>query len=360
MGSGSVLMARHKNGSEIPVAISLSPMSAPFREFQKEDLIIVCLRDMTEQVQLQKREILRVEKMAEVQRQKMLGEMSRNIVHDFNNMIWVVRACLDLIRDNIAIYRDEECENFFADIRTALDQLSDLSNQILLFADGGSPVLQEHDIGEIVTGMVPLFRAATRGLLKLNIQTWHSPQVCHVSELQIRQIMLNLVTNAVKALILSGRCEADSAINIYCGTVLSGEGHVFLECAENILPRGQYHYVRVVDKGKGMTKDELSCLFKPYASLQSERGHGLGLSVVKQILEANKGHIHVESAPSKGADFTIYFPVVYEVEDLNASLEEKMRYVASPEDWYCLQAEHYILNGPNKPGGEVSVQKNLH
>ena len=72
--------------------------------------------------------------------------------------------------------------------------------------------------------------------------------------------------------------------------------------------------VSVRDRGIGISKDELEKIFDPYYRVKDERnlsvgGIGIGLSIVKNIMDAHDGHIEVKSSPGRGSTFTLFFPV---------------------------------------------------
>jgi two-component system sensor histidine kinase HydH len=101
----------------------------------------------------------------------------------------------------------------------------------------------------------------------------------------LKQVLLNLYLNAIHAI------DHDGVITVAASEC--GDGRV---------------KVSVADSGKGMTAEQLQAIFTPYYTTRAD-GTGLGLAVVQNIIEQHGGIIHAESAPGKGAVFTLFLPV---------------------------------------------------
>jgi signal transduction histidine kinase len=102
-------------------------------------------------------------------------------------------------------------------------------------------------------------------------------------ESQLRQALLNLVRNAREAMVGGGRLRV---------TVDAGEGQVRL---------------RLSDTGAGIAEADLAKIFDPFFSTK-DKGTGLGLALVQQIVAEHAGRIDVESTPGTGTTFTLTFP----------------------------------------------------
>ena len=100
----------------------------------------------------------------------------------------------------------------------------------------------------------------------------------------IERVFTNLISNAIK---------------------FTSEGGVFLEIKKD----GQNYKITVKDTGAGIAKEELPKIFNKYHQIdRNVRGYGLGLTIVKQIIKAHKGHIEVDSELNKGTVFSITLP----------------------------------------------------
>jgi signal transduction histidine kinase len=74
----------------------------------------------------------------------------------------------------------------------------------------------------------------------------------------------------------------------------------------------------VTDHGCGMTEEQIESLYTRFVSSKASGGTGLGMVVVKKIIEEHEGTIDVESAPDKGTRFTIHLPKVFETENVRS------------------------------------------
>lgn len=118
-------------------------------------------------------------------------------------------------------------------------------------------------------------------------------------DVRVRQIIVNLLTNAVKF------TEPGGQITVSGGTAETVAG-VSLPSA------GPWIYVRVEDTGRGIPADRLTSVFEPYQqveALDQRQGTGLGLSISRRLARAMGGDITVESAPGVGSSFTLWLPI---------------------------------------------------
>ncbi len=122
-------------------------------------------------------------------------------------------------------------------------------------------------------------------------------------ETQLKQPLMNLCLNAKDAMPKGGKLLVQTDViasnNHADGTPTTIES----------TSRGQKHWVRLVvqDTGQGMAEDVRTRVFEPFYSTK-ERGTGLGLSVVRQIVESHGGKIDVKSQPQQGTRFEIWLP----------------------------------------------------
>jgi signal transduction histidine kinase len=109
---------------------------------------------------------------------------------------------------------------------------------------------------------------------------------------QFRQLLSNLVVNA-----------QDS---------MAGGGKLNIRTAHIKSTRGTYEEISLVvaDTGSGIPKEIRTTMFEPFVTTKGEKGTGLGLWIVKGIVENHGGRIHVRSSPGKGTIFRIVFPVL--------------------------------------------------
>jgi PAS domain S-box-containing protein len=122
---------------------------------------------------------------------------------------------------------------------------------------------------------------------------------------QIRQVIMNLITNALEA--IGGQ---QGTITVSTDKVAIDPGSTFIDSAN--IPQGEYVRLIVADSGPGMTAETRARIFDQFFTTKSE-GRGLGLSVVHGIVRSHGGGIQVASQPGKGSTFEVLFPCGYPV-----------------------------------------------
>jgi signal transduction histidine kinase len=124
----------------------------------------------------------------------------------------------------------------------------------------------------------------------------------YISPLQFRQLIQNLITNALKF------SKADAAPHIIIKSEIAAGSHFK---NENLLPANKYCHLSFADNGIGFDpqyKDQIFEVFQRLHGREEYSGTGIGLAIVKKIVEKHDGIITAESEPGKGATFNIYIP----------------------------------------------------
>ena len=152
-----------------------------------------------------------------------------------------------------------------------------------------------------------------------------------VDSLHLRQIYTNLLSNAIK--------------------YTPKGGHVMQEFYEEQIPNtNQVHLIyRISDTGIGMSKDYMKEMYNPFSRavdtrVNQVRGSGLGLSVVKELVDLMKGHLKVESQLGKGTTFTVTIPVTYTKEEHERKEEQGEKSFEAVKGMHLLVAEDNELN----------------
>jgi signal transduction histidine kinase len=259
---------------------------------ESEDLFSELSRLNNELINLQRQ---MNKKNAELAR---LNELKNNFLgmaaHDLRNPLSNVYALADLIQkkdENL----DEQQKRFIQHIKTLGKSMLDLVSELL---DVSVIESGEVDIKRIPDNIVSLIETsiilnkdlARKKEIEIQFKTNTDTIILDIDRVKIDQVITNLLTNAIK---FSNR---NTQINI---TLEKKESELLIE---------------VKDKGQGIQKDEISNLFKPFKrtstiSTDGEKSTGLGLFIVKRIIDAHNGNIKVESEIEKGTVFTITLPL---------------------------------------------------
>lgn len=223
-------------------------------------------------------------------RVRAVGELASGIVHDFNNCLTTILGFTEL-----ALGPLEQADAFFDDlttIRTATLDAAALVRRLRTLSRPLDSALEREvvDVREIVRGMPRLAlprwsrQAQCDGLpFDIVVDAGAVPPI-YVAVAEIRELLLNLIFNAVDAMPNGGR------ITIATREV-DGEAEI-----------------SVSDQGIGMSADTMTHLFEPFFTTKGDRGSGLGLSVCRSIAEGHGGRLSVTSTPGAGSMFALRIP----------------------------------------------------
>ncbi|NLG34829.1 MAG: response regulator [Lentisphaerae bacterium] len=224
---------------------------------------------------------------AELQKQYSLGRMSREVVHDLNNLFSIMLGHAELAMDEAS--RSGASTRRLRGIREAVEQAAGLCREMLAYAGQAPAVRVPVDVAALVAQMQPLLR----GVVPQNgrMECRMAPDLPRVSgdPRRIRHALVNLVQNAVEA-------GGDDVLQIR------------LE-AEAVPAEAPMVCLRVSDNGPGMDPETLKHLFLPFDSLKGP-GRGMGLAVVRFLVESMGGELEVDSAPGRGTRAELRLPAV--------------------------------------------------
>jgi two-component system cell cycle sensor histidine kinase/response regulator CckA len=251
--------------------------------------------DASETLALQKRLRELVEQLRATQRGDVVGRLAAGIAHDFNNILTGILGCCEMLAlGTLAADQREDVEQ----IRGAAERAAGLTRQLLAF--GRRQALRPRAVapGAVLADVVSLLRRTVPPNVELQLLPPEVPKRVLVDVTQLHQVLMNLVVNAVQAMPSGGRVQISAA------EVKLDDANVGQEQA------GAYVRFVVEDSGPGVPVELRSRIFEPYYSTKlPEHGSGLGLSVVRGIVEQHQGHIRVGDGALGGARFEVYLPV---------------------------------------------------
>jgi PAS domain S-box-containing protein len=243
-----------------------------------------------------------------VQKLESIGVLAGGIAHDFNNLLHVVLGNADIALSNLA--KGSAAREPIEEVVRATLRAADLTRQLLAYSGKGAFVVRHLDLSTEVREMATLLRT---GISKQAMLAWElSSNLPAVSAdpTQIRQIVMNLITNASDALgqrggtitLRTGVTRLKDLDDQNFGVPLEGE-------SPEDPSKGPLVYLEIGDTGGGMTPDTLSRIFDPFFSTKFT-GRGLGLAAVMGIVRSHHGLIRVRTAPGEGTVFRVLFPAV--------------------------------------------------
>jgi signal transduction histidine kinase len=212
-----------------------------------------------------------------------MGELTAGVAHEVRNPLGIIRASVQLVEDSHGdAVRVKEATLV---IKQEIDRLDRVIKALLDFGRPSAPTLRPTNVEDVVTDVV-MFTRRFAGQARVEIETEYAAGLPLVSADadQLKQVMVNLVSNAVQAMEGTG-----GAIKV---RVWDDDGLVFLSIA---------------DTGPGIPPEDLERVFDPFYSTRDD-GTGLGLTIVHRIIDQHGGRVDVESERGVGTTFTVALP----------------------------------------------------
>ena len=239
------------------------------------------------QVEERSRQLVRSERLAGV------GFLAAGVAHEINNPLSAITLAAGAIQYRLHEILDPD----HADTEEILDRLGmiqreskrcgEITARILNFSRGDQTVKMKTDLTQMVEEVLAIIRPMKRYKDRMIEFNYKRPLYAEVNGAQIKQVLLNLVANALQATPDDGRVE--------------------IRFTEQV----DWAIVEVEDNGSGMTSETISHLFEPfYTTKETGQGTGLGLSITHRIIEDHHGTIDpISNGPGTGSVFRVRLPV---------------------------------------------------
>lgn len=241
--------------------------------------------DMVRRLEANRAEIERLHELELVRAEHLatLGELAAGLAHEIRNPLAGIAGAIDVIGQELPA--DSTSRSVLPDVQTEIKHIQSILNDLLAYARPRSPSFCFADLNETVEQAVHLAKQQVRTrpvAIALNAPQEHL-NIVHDPAL-IQQVVLNLLLNGIQA--------------------ISGEGTIQISLER----RNDFAVVSVKDSGRGMSREVLARIFKPFFTTRGE-GTGLGLSLAKSIVDAHRGRIEVSSEPGHGSTFCVLLPI---------------------------------------------------
>jgi two-component system, NtrC family, sensor kinase len=219
--------------------------------------------------------------------------LATGVAHEINNPLAIIQEATGWMRqllgkpESQSYVRKPDFEKAIGKITGAVDRASRITRQLLEAVKAQDSPQIEIDLQELITETIELARReAQKKNIRITVQNLKSKKIVWTDPYRLRQVLLNLITNAIHA------SESDQEIRIYL-SVTDGEAEI-----------------SITDQGTGIPEDLLEKIFEPFFSTKSVgEGTGLGLYVTQKIIRKLGGKITVESEIGRGSTFHILLPV---------------------------------------------------
>ncbi len=256
---------------------------------------------------------------ATAMRLEALGLLAGGVAHDFNNILAVIRANVELARDALR-GRPPDVPVALSDlgeVDRAVERASELVRQLLAFGRRQRLAPEPLDLNVVMRETLALVRVLVGDTVQIVVRPAHGLPRVRADRPQVEQVLVSLVLNGrdaiVDALSRAGTAERGPGAPPVAGTLIVATRLAEVpadDVARLGVPRaGRYACLQVRDDGIGMDAATRARIFEPFFTTKTvDRGAGLGLAATWGIVRQSGGGIHVDSEPGLGSSFTVYLP----------------------------------------------------
>ncbi len=238
------------------------------------------------------------EQLLAAQKLESLGVLASGIAHDFNNMLGGILAQSELVLSEVP--SGSLVAGGVNSIKTVALRAAEIVSQLLAYAGEEGTSFEPVDLSRLVGEMLQLLGVSISKKSVLKTDLAENLPAVWANAPQMRQIVMNLVTNASEAL-----AEGGGVMTVATARACGCEG----SNAKSETDQSDRNYVRleVSDTGHGMSEDIQARIFDPFFTTKFA-GRGLGLASVQGIVRSHGGTVKVVSAPGQGTRFEVLLP----------------------------------------------------
>jgi len=236
-----------------------------------------------------------------MERLKTIGDMAAGLAHEIRNPLVPIKTCLQLLPERYG--KDVEfTEKIPIRALQEVERIEALLKEIMDYSRPRAPVLKDEDINDIVEKTVIFveYEAKKKGI-KIERKYENQLPMAKVDSEQMKQVVLNLIFNAIDAVNGDGKIEITTRKTKH---ILSPAGRI---------GEKEYIQIEVTDNGMGIPEENIERIFNPFYTTKHEskerEGTGLGLSIVQEIVTEHNGFIQVKSELGKGTTFLVNLPI---------------------------------------------------
>lgn len=232
---------------------------------------------MTAELKETQKKLLQSEKMAA------LGQIAAAVSHELKNPLTGIKMAAYFLKDKVN-REDTEAIKSIADIESEADRANKIVMEILTFSQPISPIFNSIQVNEVLAEILPLqeYQAELHDI-KVTKHFQENIGAVKADRDQLKQIFDNLINNALQAMGAGG------------------------ELTVSTLEEKNMIKVKIKDTGIGIQEENLKSIFQPFFTTK-DKGIGLGLSIVNEIVKKHQGTISVESRLGQGTTFIVSFP----------------------------------------------------
>lgn len=246
-----------------------------------------------------------------LEKMESIGQLSSGIVHNFNNILTVIKGYSELLQSNL---KDNlELSEMIDEILKASTRAKDLNDKLLMFSKQDIHEFQPVDIHEIIDEITILAKNTFPSSIEITSHKTAEFSIIWGDRSSLFNILLNLIVNSRDA--IDGRGSVNISTRLVASDISETSddettGKRYLSITNQTTNSDMYIQISVSDTGCGISKDDMKHLFTPYfTTKRSSGGTGLGLASVYGSIKSHNGAIYVESNVGQGTVFYLTLPI---------------------------------------------------
>ncbi len=272
-----------KNSGQVRTVWSIAPVGRAGSQGGVIEAVVAIGQDQSKIEALQ-HQVSRAERLAT------LGELAAGVVHELNNPLTSITVYAEyLVRKLESQGQDTADVEKLRRIGASAQRILRFSRDLVQYARPSGRDLESVDLASVVRQSVSICEhLVERGGIDLGIEVDPELPVIQAVSGQLEQVLINLITNAVHAV------ESGGKVTVRAQT--SGPASVLIE---------------VADSGPGVPEDDRQKIFEPFFTTKPDgKGTGLGLPIVRNIIDQHGGEITVSRSDLGGASFRVVLPIL--------------------------------------------------
>jgi PAS domain S-box-containing protein len=277
---------RDQAGALHEMRVSLSPLS-----LGGQPHILLLAQDVSEQSMLERQ-------LRQAQKMEAIGQLAAGVAHDFNNILTVIQGHAGLMQHRLTPGSPQT--KSLQEINNAAGRAANLIRQLLMFSRKQVMQFRHLALNDILRNSIKMLERLVGEHVLIEFHPQEMLPAIHADGSMMEQIAMNLAVNARDAMPNGGRLSIATSLETIhrAPTPMDPEARA-----------GEFIRLTFADSGTGMDTQILSRIFEPFFTTKPVgKGTGLGLSTVFGIVRQHQGWLEVDSKPSQGTTFRIYFP----------------------------------------------------
>lgn len=293
IGKTLELVLRHKDGSTVPVELSISEVS-----IKQQWHAIWIMRDISERIQAESERVKLEGQLRQSQKMEAIGRLAGGVAHDFNNVLTGITGYSEIVQNSLG--KLDPLYSYVEEIRKASERAAALTHQLLAFSRKQIIEPRVIQVKEVLEGSKRMLERIIGEDIDLSFSFPEDLWCIFADPTQIDQILVNLVVNARDAMPNGGKL---------CVELSNTAFQIPSKTSKEISELNDYVMIAVTDSGVGIDQNIQQHIFEPFFTTKEKGyGSGLGLSIVYGIVQQNNGFITVYSEKGYGTSLKIYLP----------------------------------------------------